>query len=240
VRLLEVCRQIHAEAAPIPFSSNVFCFGDWFALDHFVLNWLVVEQRRAIEDARIESRLPSYPTHFVRTHSFTLTLLTGLKRLDIDPDVLRSQNWNLQFCFGLGIDRVRVRSNHNSVQSSSSAPGSNLARTVEQQIKRIGFNGSRPSNDQRGVAAARTGNKRSLSQYDIVTQTSYKNPNKRLKRNEHRTEPSGSQIWTALQWATSASNVRPSEDLEKQLTTKHGPLEANANPSSRLVHYQVV
>lgn len=84
--LLVVCRQIHAEAALIPFMANAFSFSSGVVLHHFARH-LIKDQKQAITSIGF---ILGHPDDVGGTHyptAFDLKKLSGAKHLTVVADI---------------------------------------------------------------------------------------------------------------------------------------------------------
>ncbi|KAK5726816.1 hypothetical protein LTR15_002705 [Elasticomyces elasticus] len=78
--LLQVCRQIHQEAALIPFTSNHFIFGSAWGLVDFT-RLILLNQARAIQNVTLVAGTASF--HADRVHRVLESKVRGLENLTI-------------------------------------------------------------------------------------------------------------------------------------------------------------
>ena len=88
--LLRVCRQIHEEAALIPYAFNTFAFDEGLDLDLFVSRSLLAPQRKAIQSLQINGWLEGY-NRFPGVLPATVKLLQDLKCFTLSVSGYRSK-----------------------------------------------------------------------------------------------------------------------------------------------------
>ncbi|KAI6846168.1 hypothetical protein KC332_g2156 [Hortaea werneckii] len=89
--LTRVCRDIHREAALIPYANNTFAFQSGFVLDLFVTKCLLAPQRAAISILQVDGYLVAdLPSSGITCK--VPKMLTGLHTLEIASPFL---NWRI-------------------------------------------------------------------------------------------------------------------------------------------------
>ncbi|RMY58733.1 hypothetical protein D0863_12169 [Hortaea werneckii] len=109
IGLTRVCRDIHCEAALIPYANNTFAFRSGFELDSFVTKSLLAPQRAAINILQVEGLIAANSMSSGITRKVA-KMLTGLHTLEII-----SQRWGLHMyrdstfrMFSRSLETVRV------------------------------------------------------------------------------------------------------------------------------------
>lgn len=83
LRLILVCRQIHEEAALIPYASNTFAFCDGLDLDLFVSKSLLAPQRKAVTRVQLDGWMCGSLYSFAGVRGPTVKMLKALTHISI-------------------------------------------------------------------------------------------------------------------------------------------------------------
>lgn len=125
--ILRTCRQIHREAALIPYESNKFAFSKGEDFDLFVSAKLNAQQRQAIQRIQFTEASMGYstrPSTMLSLHSLSSVEIT-VHPIFGDPFIQETRQgdrgedpiglWPL---YGLGLDSARVHTTPNVVLSA--------------------------------------------------------------------------------------------------------------------------
>ena len=130
--LLLVCRQIHREAALLPYECNTFAFCNGLDLNLFISKSLLATQRKAIRRLQLNGWLAGY-RRFPGLLPSTVKFMSGLSELEVCVPKYCGESIRGPYLFSeLPLSKVRVIiENHSKDDSSESRKN---AKRIERRL----------------------------------------------------------------------------------------------------------
>ena len=132
MNLIQVSRDIHREAALIPYVNNTFAFDEGTELDFFVTKILLAPQRAAIKTLQIDGYMDA-GLRYASITSKVPKMLTGLRTLEESSPacIYMTNTERLYRMFGRGLETVRVICEDSDRYKLGSRPKERLRKWAE-------------------------------------------------------------------------------------------------------------